>query len=396
MGSAAVAGLLTVGLAACGGDDATPSSGASTAASSAGASSFGPGTTGIVAATNAFLGTLSSTEKDSVLFDRGDKAQAQRWSNLPEGLFERQGLRIGDLDQTKTDAFLAVMKTTLSTEGYNRIMAEWAADDALASDDSGGQAAPGGGQSAAGGRPSGGPPGGSGGFPGGSAGPGAGQSGAPGAGGMNYGKKFYWIAIIGEPSATEAWQWQFGGHHVTVNATIKGDDLSLTPSFIGAQPATYTSGSTEVRPLGDIEDEAFALVNSLDAAAKAKAVLGSSSIDLVLGPGQECKTIQSEGLPGSAMSAEQQTAFLKLIMEYGGLANDTNAATREAQLKEDLAQTYLAWYGPTTAGSAAYFRVTGPHVVIEYSPQSMGGNAANHIHGVYRDPTNDYGGTVCS
>jgi hypothetical protein len=29
--------------------------------------------------------------------------------------------------------------------------------------------------------------------------------------------------------------------------------------------------------------------------------------------------------------------------------------------------------------------------VIEYSPQSMGGNAANHIHGIYRDPTNEYG-----
>jgi hypothetical protein len=29
--------------------------------------------------------------------------------------------------------------------------------------------------------------------------------------------------------------------------------------------------------------------------------------------------------------------------------------------------------------------------VIEYSPQQMGGNAANHIHGIYRDPTNDYG-----
>ena len=56
-----------------------------------------------------------------------------------------------------------------------------------------------------------------------------------------------------------------------------------------------------------------------------------------------------------------------------------------------LDQTYFAWYGPTTAGSAAYFRVTGPTIVIEFSPQQMGGNAANHNHGIYRDPTNDYG-----
>jgi hypothetical protein len=32
--------------------------------------------------------------------------------------------------------------------------------------------------------------------------------------------------------------------------------------------------------------------------------------------------------------------------------------------------------------------------VIEYSPQSMGGDATMHIHGIYRDPTNDYGAAI--
>ena len=65
-----------------------------------------------------------------------------------------------------------------------------------------------------------------------------------------------------------------------------------------------------------------------------------------------------------------------------------------AELKANIDKTYLAWYGPTTAGSGIYFRVTGPNVVIEYSGQSMGGNTANHIHGIYRDPTNDYGAAL--
>jgi hypothetical protein len=51
---------------------------------------------------------------------------------------------------------------------------------------------------------------------------------------------------------------------------------------------------------------------------------------------------------------------------------------------------------PSTSHSAAYFRVTGPTVVIEYSPQQMGGDAANQIHGIYRDPTNDYGASFAS
>jgi hypothetical protein len=94
------------------------------------------------------------------------------------------------------------------------------------------------------------------------------------------------------------------------------------------------------------------------------------------------------------MTADQQAALLKLISHYTGLVNDEDAAARLADIKAHLAETTFAWYGPTTAGSAAYFRITGPTVVIEYAPQQMGGNAANHIHGIYRDPTNDYGAAL--
>ena len=62
-----------------------------------------------------------------------------------------------------------------------------------------------------------------------------------------------------------------------------------------------------------------------------------------------------------------------------------------AEIKATLADTYFAWSGPTTAGSAAYYRVTGPTLAIEYSPQGMGGTATDHTHAMYRDPTNDYG-----
>jgi hypothetical protein len=358
-GSAVVAAALLTSLAGCASSDSQGESTSTSATTSASATASTSATTSgssttqstpaIVSAANAFLATLSSSEKDTVLFDQDDNEQKARWSNLPPGLFERQGLVTGDLSDETLNAFLALMKATLSTEGYTRVINAWTADDELAGD-----------------------------------------------GGGSYGKQYYYLAIIGEPSETESWQWQFGGHHITVNATVHGDDLSLTPSFIGAQPETYTADGSTVTVLGDINDEAFALVNSLDSSAQKQAVLGDTSIDLVLGAGQDCKTIQSEGLAGSDMSSTQQAAFLKLINHYGGLANDEDAAGRAEQLKSDLAQTYLAWYGSTTAGSAAYFRITGPRIVIEYSPQSMGGDAANHIHGIYRDPTNEYGGTVCS
>jgi Protein of unknown function (DUF3500) len=60
-------------------------------------------------------------------------------------------------------------------------------------------------------------------------------------------------------------------------------------------------------------------------------------------------------------------------------------------MKKDIAETWFAWSGPAEEGSAAYFRIQGPTIIIEYAPQSVGGDPLNHIHTIYRDPTNNYG-----
>jgi hypothetical protein len=62
------------------------------------------------------------------------------------------------------------------------------------------------------------------------------------------------------------------------------------------KPASYTAANgNTVRPLGDIEDEAFALVNSLDDTQKQAAVLGDTPIDLVLGPGETARRSRARG-----------------------------------------------------------------------------------------------------
>ena len=68
-----------------------------------------------------------------------------------------------------------------------------------------------------------------------------------------------------------------------------------------------------------------------------------------------------------------------------------DAAVKMAEIEANLDETWFAWYGPTTNGEAAYYRIQGPTLFIEYSPQSMGGAAIDHIHAMFRDPTNDYG-----
>jgi hypothetical protein len=162
----------------------------------------------------------------------------------------------------------------------------------------------------------------------------------------------------------------------------------MTPSLPAAQPATYTFEGKEIRPLGKENDKAFALINALDATQKGQAILGSRVADLVLGPGQDGRVIQPEGIRATALTSAQQTMLLDLVREWAGIVHDAFGEPRMAEIRTNLPQTYFAWSGPTTNGSAAYFRVQGPTVVIEYAPQQ---GSVDHIHTIYRDPTNDYG-----
>lgn len=202
-----------------------------------------------------------------------------------------------------------------------------------------------------------------------------------------FGKDEYYLAFLGAPSTTTPWMLQFGGHHLAINLTLGGAQVSMTPSLPAAQPATYTFEGKEIRPLGKENDKAFALINALEADKRSKAILNYRVSDLVLGPGQDGRVIQPEGLQASAMSATQQTALMEIVREWAGIMNDAYAEPRMAEIRRSLPQTWFAWSGPTTNGSVAYFRIQGPTLVIEYAPQG----SVDHIHTIYRDPTNDYG-----
>jgi hypothetical protein len=189
------------------------------------------------------------------------------------------------------------------------------------------------------------------------------------------------------PSTTAPWMLQFGGHHLAVNLTLAGSQASMAPSLPAAQPATYTFEGRTIRPLGAENDKAFALINALNDAQRQQAIISSRVADLVLGPGQDGRTIQPEGIRATALSAQQQTLLLDIVREWVGIQHDAFAEPRMAEIRTSLPDTFFAWSGPTTNGSAAYFRIQGPTLVIEYAPQG----GVDHIHTIYRDPTNDYG-----
>jgi hypothetical protein len=111
------------------------------------------------------------------------------------------------------------------------------------------------------------------------------------------------------------------------------------------------------------------LINALDETLRKQAILDYRVSDLVLGPGQDGRTIQPEGLRASAMNAAQQAMLIEIAREWAGIMHDAFGEIRMAEIRRNLPQTYFAWSGPTTNGSVAYFRIQGPTLVIEYAPQ---------------------------
>jgi Protein of unknown function (DUF3500) len=319
--------------------------------------------TRIVAAAQAVLTALDEGGRTKVQFPF-DGPQKTRWSNLPSPMFQRQGVKLADLTSTQKSAVMSLLSVALSKDGYRKATEIMGGDEVLRKT-GGGQGPRGGGP------PGGGPPG-----------------GGPGGGGPAFGQDEYYLAFVGTPSATAPWMLQFGGHHLAINLTMAGSDATMAPSLPATQPASYTLEGRTVRPLGQENDKAFALVNALDANQRSQAVLTYRVADLVLGPGHDGQAIQPEGLRASAMSAAQQAMLWDLVREWVGIMHDAYAEPRMAELRSHLNDTWFAWSGPTTNGSPAYFRIQGPTLVIEYAPQ---GGSVDHIHTIYRDPTNDYG-----
>ncbi len=347
----------------------------------------------IVSAADNFLATLTPEQRQKVLYSFDDAQQRARWSNLPTGFVPRGGMSLKQMTTAQQDAAMKLLATVLSPMGLEKVNEIREADDDFKTN--GSKRGP------RGGRPPGPPPGGQNGPPpGANGGPGGpppqpgGNGGPPPFSSDNmFGSSLYYISFLGKPSTTQPWMLQFGGHHLALNITIVGSKGIMTPSLTGAQPATFKLTGKTIRPVGRESDKALALLRTLDEQQRKQAVLTYRVPDLVLGPGQDDKKIVPEGLKASAMNANQQAMLLDLIGEWASIMNESSAAVRMAEMKADMNETWFAWSGPTTAPAGsnitAYYRIQGPRLVIEYAPQSDEPN--NHVHTIYRDPTNDYG-----
>jgi hypothetical protein len=311
-------------------------------------------TTRAVAAAEAFLATLDAGQRARANLAYNETTRTV-WSNLPTGIklqsgnMERNGVKLGRMTPVQEKAALALLASVLSRDGFRKAMAIVDADQVLETRTTRAANAP-----------------------------------------IRFGRAEYYLGILGKPSATERWMIQFGGHHLAINVTLAGRHNVLTPTHTGTQPATYSVDGRTIRPLGNENDKAFALINTLNTDQRKQAILSYEVRNLVLGPGTDGKTIAPEGARVATFTSAQRTILLDLIREWVGILGDEPAAAKMKEVQAGLGDTYFAWAGATENGKGAYFRIQGPALLIEYAPQGTGATNIDHIHTIYRDPTNDY------
>lgn len=208
----------------------------------------------------------------------------------------------------------------------------------------------------------------------------------------------YWFTVYGDPGSGP-WGWQLDGHHVNVNCAFVGDQMVLTPTFLGAEPVHATSGKyagTHVfRREEAVGQELF---EGLTGRQRARAVIADElPPDLFVGAFRDNYELAYQGMPFTELTGHQYALATELLGLYTGRAGAGHAAARMDEVLAHRQDTYFAWIGDGGPDSAFYYRVHSPVILVEFEHQAgvMFANdvpTRRHIHTVVRTPNgNDYG-----
>lgn len=307
----------------------------------------------IVKMAEVFKTSLTSTQVTS-LQDSYNKTHAQKWSNLPEGLYKgRVGLQSSTFTTAQWTAFYDLLKaatSSTSSEGSEEYIGILAADDYLNSI----------------------------------------------GGGSDYGSGNYYVAFIGTPSTTGLWCLQIGGHHGTIIHTYNGGKMTGgTPSFRSTEPfPNIIWKNVTYQPIAQELNALSAMLKGLSSAELTTAKRSAAQNDLIAGPQKDSSFPTTKtGVKVGNLTQTQKDLVLVAIKTYTDDLDDKAAAAVYAKYKADIDNTYISYYGTTDLTSKGDFvLIDGPNVWIEFSMQ--GGiivRSANHPHSVWRDRLADYG-----
>jgi hypothetical protein len=308
-------------------------------------------------AASKFLDSLSPELRKQALFPLAHP-ERRRWSNLPSTMFGRKGVSFGEMSAAQAVLAHDLLRSTLSSQGYLKTSSIMYLDEVLKN---------------------------------------LATAGNPGRDFSDmFGQGLYWMGIFGDPAKDPSWGWQLDGHHLALNITVVGEAVSITPAFMGSDPAEVREGAFAGWMIQEAEDEkGLLLYQSLDSTQREMALIADTAPDdVITGPGRGDQLKTPAGLPVSKLNDSQRTLLKQLLREYVHNYEDAIAHEQLRGIRRaGIGNIYFAWAG-VGQGEPYYYRIHGPTILIEFDNSYAPGSDAgpiNHIHTVFREPGNDYG-----
>lgn len=221
----------------------------------------------------------------------------------------------------------------------------------------------------------------------------------------NLGSEKYWFTFMGIPSDTEPWGWQMEGHHLVINYFVLGDQVVMTPTFMGSEPTLIETGDNKGLRTFEIEEKKgldfYMSLNSKQ--MKIATLFQKKEFDFNRSEAfRDNEIISTTGISAKELSKKQQNALLDLIAEYVGNIHDGQAKIKMEDVKSHLKETHFTWVQSDKIDGPFYYRIHSPVILIEFDHQTpvfiydkskpYPGPVKTHIHTVVRTPNgNDYG-----
>ena len=201
----------------------------------------------------------------------------------------------------------------------------------------------------------------------------------------------YFFSVFGTPESHGTWGWRVEGHHLSLNFTLSGEEVVVTPSFMGTNPGEVREGPRKgLRVLGVEEELARDLVKSLNEEQRKVAIYTNSApADVITAADRKAHALDPKGISMAKLTDDQKQMLLAVIKEYVSRTRPEVANKEYNEIRQTSPeQIHFAWAGSMERGQGHYYRVQAPDFLIEYDNTQ---NNANHVHAVWRDLKNDFG-----
>jgi Protein of unknown function (DUF3500) len=304
-----------------------------------------------------FIASLNNVQLAKTMFPVDD-IQWRKWMN--QHFYVRQGISMQEMTDTQRELAFGLMRASLSTKGFeltrnvmrlNETLAELASDPVF------------------------------------------------------MGEWLYFITIMGRPSATEPWGWQFSGHHAIINFFVLGDQVVMTPVFLGSEPVKAPSGKYKgVEVLQQEQKDGLGMVRALTGAQQQKAILNFSKTgnNNLTEAFKDNVVLEYAGIQAKDLEGPARKQLRDLTQLYVSNMDDGHARVKMSEVEKHIEDTWFAWIGDIQDSSVFYYRIQSPVILIEFDHQRPANLAKfakepkmptqQHIHCVVRTPNgNDYG-----